>query len=125
MPSVFKSMVLGTGLLAGVAASAHAQSVSALPPTSPPSEQTARSPVYSSTQSVYPRPGGMEVLREEHYQPPANYDSNKSQHPYSTSIGPKPGSHSSGQDEHYQSTGDDAVPSRHPYTSNTGPKPGG
>jgi hypothetical protein len=125
MPSVFKSMVLGTGLLVGLAAAAHAQSVSALPPTSPAAAPTARSPVYSSTQSVYPRPGGMEVLREEHYKPPAGYGADPSQHPYSTSIGPKPGSHSSGQDEHYQSTGEDSAPSRHPYTSNTGPKPGG
>ena len=32
MPSMFKSTVLGFGLLVGAAAIAHAQSVSALPP---------------------------------------------------------------------------------------------
>jgi hypothetical protein len=124
MSNLLKSAVLSLGLLAG-AATAHAQSVSALPPTSPPTAPTARDPVFSSTQSVFPKPGGGAVWQEEHHQPAAaNYDSDKSQHPYSTSIGPKPGSHSSGQDEHYQATEGDSAPARHPYTSTgAGPRP--
>ena len=58
-----KATVLSVGLLAGLAASAHAQSVSALPPT-PPSysstlpAQNSHTGVAGSTQSVYPKPGG-------------------------------------------------------------------
>jgi hypothetical protein len=125
MPSLFKATVLGFGLLAGVAATAQAQSVSALPPTSPPTGQTSTTPPFSSTQSIYPKPGGSQVWQEEHYQPKADYDADKAQHPYSTSIGPKPGAHSSGGEEGYKATDDDKAPGRHPYTANVGPKPGG
>ncbi|MBV9198507.1 MAG: hypothetical protein JO320_05145 [Alphaproteobacteria bacterium] len=124
MASLLKSSVLSLGLLAGAVAAAQAQSVSALPPTSgAPTAYPA--PVTSATQGVFPKPGGNSVWQEEHYQPSASYDADKTQHPYSTSIGPKPGSHSSGQDEHYQSTEQDASPARHPYTGGMGPKPGG
>jgi hypothetical protein len=107
MPSLLKSTVVGFGLLAGVAATAHAQSVSTLPPTTP----TAVAPPYSSTKIVpnpgnstvwqqapnqataagkmYPDPGGSTSWQGEHYQPAPGYESNVSQHPYS-SIGPKP-----------------------------------
>lgn len=126
MPSLFKTTVLSLGLLAGVVATAQAQSVSALPPTSSATGQTAATPPFSSSQSFYPKPGGNQVWQEEHYQPTAGYDTDRGQHPYSTSIGPKPGSHSSGQDEHYQSTDEDAAPARHPYTApGAGPRPGG
>ena len=58
-----RSTVLSVGLLAGLATSASAQSVSALPPTPPSysSTQPAQNPhtgVVGSTQSVYPKPGG-------------------------------------------------------------------
>lgn len=123
MASLIKSTVLGLGLLAGVAATAYAQSVSSLPPAGS-AVPTAQSPVYSSTQSFYPKPGGMEVLKEQHYQPPADYASNPADHPYSTSIGPKPGSHSSGVDQHYQTSEQDSAPAQHPYTSGSvGPRP--
>jgi hypothetical protein len=126
MPRLFTSTVLGVGLLAGVAATAHAQSVSALPPTSPATVQTPKTAPFSSNQSVFPKPGGNSVWQEEHYQPSANYDADAAQHPYSTSIGPKPGSHSSGQDVHYQATDQDQTAGRHPYTATgVGPKPGG
>ena len=75
MVSLLKSTVVSVGLLAGLAASAQAQSVSALPPdagmsepTQPP--QTARSPVFGSTQSFYPKPGGGVVITKERRQPP-------------------------------------------------------
>jgi hypothetical protein len=124
MSSLLKSTALGVGLLAGIAA-AQAQSVSSLPPASGASP-AAPAPVTSSTQSIFPKPGGNAVWQEQHYQPSANYDADKTQHPYSTSIGPKPGAHSSGVDEHYQSTDEDSAPGRHPYTApGLGPKPGG
>jgi hypothetical protein len=124
MSSLLKSTVIGFGLLAGVAATAYAQSVSTLPPTSPATAPTAApAPVTSSAQPASPNPGSNSTWREEHYQPGPDYATDKSQHPYSTSIGPQPGSHSSGQDEHYQATDSDNQPGRHPYTSNMGPKP--
>jgi hypothetical protein len=122
MPSLLKSTALGLGLLAGVTASAYAQSVSSLPPTSGATAPTT-APITSSTQEFYPKPGGQASFKEEHYRPPADYESNKSYHPYSTSIGPKPGSHSSGEDQHYQATDQDSTPGRHPYTGNVGPRP--
>ena len=126
MVSLVKSTVVSVGLLAGLAATANAQSVSALPPGGgvPEPAQTARSPAFGSTQSFFPKPGGGEVIQEEHYQPPADWNSNKADHPYSTSIGPSPGSHSSGQDTHYQTPpGWESATGMHPYTSEAGPKP--
>ncbi len=124
MPSLLKSTALGLALLAGVAATAYAQSVSSLPPAAGATAPTTPPPVTSSTQSFYPKPGGNGIWQEQHYQPSAAYDTEKAQHPYSTSIGPKPGSHSSGQDEHYQATEQDAAPARRPYTSTgNGPRP--
>ena len=91
MAKLFKSTVLSVGLLAGVAAAAHAQSVSALPQDdSAPTAQSARSPVFGSTQSFYPKPGGGQVIQEQHYPPQVNRNSNTSQRPYSTNgAGPK------------------------------------
>jgi hypothetical protein len=120
MSSLLKSAVLGLGLLAGAAATVHAQSVSALPPTSPP---TAGAPATSSAKIV-PNPGGGSSWQEERYQPGPNYGADTSQHPYSTSIGPTPGSYSSGGEENYKATAADQDPSRHPYTATgVGPRP--
>lgn len=99
MSSLLKSTVLSLGVLAGTAAVALAQSVSALPPTNPATAPTVGTP------------------------PASTYAGDKWQHPYSTSVGPQPGSQSSGKDEHYQATEDDNAPSRHPYTSKLGPRP--
>jgi hypothetical protein len=99
MSSLLKSTVLSLGVLAGTAAVALAQSVSALPPSN------AAPAAAPSTSATVP------------------YTADKWQHPYSTSVGPAPGSHSSGKDEHYQATEDDNAPSRHPYTATFGPKP--
>jgi len=122
MSSLLKSTVLTLGVLAGTAAVALAQSVSALPPSSPATAPTAATPSYSTTK-IFPNPGNNTTWEEQHVQPAPSYEVDKSQHPYSTSIGPQPGSHSSGKDEHYQATEGDNAPSRHPYSSNLGPKP--
>jgi hypothetical protein len=124
MSSLLKSTILGVGLLAGIAAVAHAQSVSSLPPTAPATAPTAVTPPLSSTQTPGPNPGLGSSWKEEHYQPTPGYEADKAQHPYSTSIGPQPGSHSSGQDVHYQASDKDSDPARHPYSTNGfGPKP--
>jgi hypothetical protein len=121
MSTLLKSAVLSLGVLAGTAAVALAQSVSTLPPSSPATAPTV-APPSNSTAKIFPNPGNNTTWQEEHAQPAANYEADKSQHPYSTSIGPQPGSHSSGKDVHYEATDGDNAPSRHPYTSNLGPK---
>jgi|SRR5271170_3264224 len=125
MSNIVKSTLLGLGFAIGACAAAQAQSVASLPPNGggAPTLQSAVTQPYGSTQSFYPKPGGSEFFKEPHYQPPADYATNKTDHPYSTSIGPSPGSHSSGTDVHYQGTATDNDPSRHPYTSDAGPKP--
>jgi hypothetical protein len=90
MASLLKSTVLSVGLLAGVAAAAHAQSVSALPEDSSPAGQTARSPEFGSTQSFYPKPGGSQVIQEKHYPPQANWHSTTPQYRSTSGTGPKP-----------------------------------
>ena len=115
MSSLLKSTVLGLALLGGVAATAHAQSVSALPPTSP---ATAPTPAYSSTSKIYPNPGNNVTWQEQHYQ-------GNVQDPYSHSIGPQPGSQSALTPlpgEH--GTQADNSPGQHPYTTpHFGPAP--
>ena len=79
MVSLLKSTVLSVGLLAGLAAIANAQSVSALPPdgNTPLSYgstlpvQNAHTGMAGSTQSFYPKPGGGGLWKEGHYQPSA------------------------------------------------------
>ncbi len=123
MTNLLKSTFLGLGILTAVAATASAQSVSSLPPSGDVASQTPITQPYGSTQSFYPKPGGSAVWKEEHYQPPADYETNKAVHPYSTSIGPKAGSHSSGPEQHYQASGND-TPAQHPYTApGMGPRP--
>jgi hypothetical protein len=88
---LLRSMVLSVGLLAGVAATAHAQSVSTLPPDNGSPTQTARSPVTGSTQSFFPKPGGSQVITQENYQPQASSNSNSAVQPNSKNwAGPKP-----------------------------------
>ena len=100
MLTLCKSTVLSVGLFVGVAATAHAQSVSALPSGGAPAEtqthaQTARSPVFGSTQSFFPKPGGGALIKEEHYQPQADWNANNAAYPSATGWGrpwggPKP-----------------------------------
>jgi hypothetical protein len=78
MASLLNPMILSGALLAGLAATANAQSVSAVPPTgSPPASysstlppQNAHTGISGSTQSFYPKPGGGGLWKEEHYQLP-------------------------------------------------------
>lgn len=124
MACFVRPALFGLGLVIGIIAAAEAQSISALPPRGPSTAPTAKTPPFSSTQSVYPKPGGNSVWRDQHYHPAQQYDADKSQHPYSTSIGPKPGSNSSTGENHYQPTDEDSDPARHPYTAKgVGPKP--
>ncbi len=66
MTKILHAAVLGLGLAAGAVFSAQAQSVSALPPgvDTPTQGQTARTMPFGSTQSVFPKPGGSEVITE-------------------------------------------------------------
>lgn len=126
MPSVVKSTLFGFGLLMGATVAAQAQSVASLPPNGGPAPATVQSAVtqpYGSSQSFYPKPGGSQFFKEQHYQAAADYAANKVDHPYSTSIGPSPGSHSSGKDVHYQPRAADTASGSHPYTAGIGPKP--
>ena len=117
MSSLLKSTVLGLALLGGVAATAHAQSVSALPPTSPATAPSAASTAYSSSK-IYPNPGNNTTWQEEHYQ-------GSTPDPYSHSIGPQPGNQSSLTPlpgDH--GTQADNIPAQHPYTTpHFGPAP--
>jgi hypothetical protein len=126
MPSVVKSTFLGFALVVGGTLAAQAQSVASLPPnggSAPATVQSAVTQPYGSRESFYPKPGGSQFFKEQHYQAPSDYTVNKAAHPYSTSIGPSPGSHSSGRDVHYQATAADSASSAHPYTAGIGPKP--
>ena len=89
MPSLLKSTVLGLGLLVGVAATGYAQSVSALPPTTP----SAETQPYSATK-IHPSPGGSQVWRQEPNQPSAPYR-----------LYPLPGSGTSAPASQYQPVG--------------------
>jgi len=111
MSSPLKSTILGLGLLAGVAATAHAQSVSALPPTSPTTASTAAAPAYSSAK-IYPDPGGSVNIGAEHSQPVA-----------SVKISPDPGGGANWQHQPYAATAVDKDPTRQPYSSHFGPAP--
>jgi hypothetical protein len=96
MVSLLKSTVLGVGLLAGLAATANAQSTSALPSdgsTPPPyggtlRVQNAHTGIAGSTQSFYPKPGGGGVWTERHHQPAAQ--SATGAYPSANETGPKP-----------------------------------
>jgi hypothetical protein len=82
MHSLLKSTVLGLGLLMAVAASAYAQSVSALPPTSPETAPTAVTAPVSSAKTS-PNPGNNSSWKEEHYTPTQS-DNDPGRHPYTT-----------------------------------------
>ena len=92
MVSVLKSTVLSIGLLAGLAAVANAQSVSALPPdgNAAPSyggtlqTQNAHTGIAGSTQSFYPKPGGGGIWKEPSAQ------SISRAYPSTSETGPKP-----------------------------------
>jgi len=89
MVRLLKATVLGIGLLVGVAASGSAQSVSALPPTTPSTEAQP----YSATK-IHPSPGGSQVWRQEPNQPTPSYR-----------LYPLPGSSTSAPASQYQPIG--------------------
>jgi hypothetical protein len=82
MNSLFKSTVLAVGLLTAVTATAHAQSVSALPPTSAEPAPTATMPPVSSAK-ITPNPGNNSTWQEQHYTAVPS-DNDPARHPYST-----------------------------------------
>jgi hypothetical protein len=92
MKNVLKSTVLGLALLAGAAATAQAQSVSSLPPTSPPAASTtpATTPPAASTAKILPSPGDNSAWKEPHYQS-TEADKDPARHPYTApKFGPAP-----------------------------------
>jgi hypothetical protein len=112
MSSLIKSTVLSLALLGGVAATAHAQSVSALPPTGPATAPSAATTAYSSAK-IYPDPGGSVNFREEHSAPVS-----------SAKVYPDPGGSANWQNQHYTTTEGDKDPAKAPYsTSHFGPAP--
>jgi hypothetical protein len=89
MISLFRSTLLGVGLLAGIAATAHAQAVSALPPTNAATVSAATTPPVSSAK-IYPSPGNGTAWQGQHYQT-SDADRDPARHPYSTpKFGPAP-----------------------------------
>ncbi len=89
MRSLLKSTVMGVGLLAAVTATAYAQSVSALPPTSSETATTATMPPVSSAK-ITPSPGNETAMQQEHYTPVPS-DNDPARHPYTAPhFGPAP-----------------------------------
>ena len=82
MWSVVKLTVLGAALLTGMALAAQAQSASA---GGTPAQVAPAHP-------FGPKPGSTKLLKNQHYVPPADYQTNVKLHPYSEPgrIGPKP-----------------------------------
>ncbi len=127
MWSLTKSTLLGLGLLAGGAAAAHAQSVAKLPPAGSTPPAVIQAPVYSAPQVASPNPGSnVSIPTTEHFQKPADWDTNPAYHPYSTSgMGPNPGSGVTANNEPHQPSPGSDSPARHPYSQGgTGPQPG-
>jgi hypothetical protein len=111
MSNLLKSTVLGLGLLAGVAATAHAQSVSALPPSSPATAPTATTTPQTYTRT-FPDPGGSVNWTEQHSQSAAT-----------TKMSPDPGGSVNWEHQPYTAT-TDKDPTHQPYsTSHFGPAP--
>jgi hypothetical protein len=87
---LLKSVCLCVGLSAGGFATAHAQSVSTLPPTGPSTAPTTTTTRPPSSTKIYPNPGLASQWEEEHYKP-VEADSDLNRHPYSTPhFGPPP-----------------------------------
>ena len=90
MHSLLKSTILGVGLIAGVSATVHAQSVSALLPTNPAPAPLATTPPVVSSAKIYPNPGVGGEWKEEHHQA-TETDNDPGRHPYSVGhFGPSP-----------------------------------
>jgi hypothetical protein len=84
MYGLLKSAVLGAALLTGMAVAAQAQSVSATPPAGAAPQQSVNPHPYG------PKPGGGKAWKQEHYQNPPDYATNRAFHPYSMhGMGPQ------------------------------------
>jgi hypothetical protein len=105
MSTFVKPIVLGLGLVAGIALSAQAQTVPATPGPSvaalPPTDQGPRTashnfvqgdrPVAVAPSGAYigPAPGASTGAMPPHYEKSADWDQNTSLHPYTSGQGPK------------------------------------
>ncbi|HEX3860422.1 MAG TPA: hypothetical protein VHY35_01865 [Stellaceae bacterium] len=107
MPTLLKPLLLGLGLVAGMAIAAQAQTVSSaptpntsianLPPEGPrPSSlenipnNGPHMPVTASGNYPGPAPGASNGQMPPHYEKPADWDSNVAMHPYTSHMGPNP-----------------------------------
>jgi hypothetical protein len=77
MRGLLKSTVLGAVFLTGMALAAQAQSVSASPPAGGARQQSVTSHPFG------PKPSGSHAWKQEHYQNPADYATNRAYDPYS------------------------------------------
>ena len=103
---MIKQLVLGLGLIAGVALAAQAQTVSGtvtpgpsianLPPDGPrPNSLGAipggqHMPVTESGNYIGPAPGATNGQMPPRFEKPADWEQNTALHPYSSNLGPKP-----------------------------------
>jgi hypothetical protein len=89
MHNLLKSTALSAALLAGLAITAQAQSVSSLPPTSRATPPVTTAPPLS-TAKIEPNPGVNESWKDQHYKPTQS-DNSPARHPYTTPhFGPAP-----------------------------------
>jgi hypothetical protein len=80
MNGLLKSTALGAVLLTGMALAAQAQSVSASPPAGGAPQQSMKPHPFG------PKPSASRTWKQEHYQNPADYATNRAYHPYSMSA---------------------------------------
>ena len=90
MHNLLKSAVLAAGVSIGIAAIAHAQSVSNLPPAGAVTVPTATTSSGPSA-NIYPDPGSSTKWKAEHYQAAQSATEPPERHPYSAPhFGPAP-----------------------------------
>lgn len=120
-----KSTVLSLAFMAGVAMAAHAQSVANLPPAGA-SATPAQPPAYAAPQARGTNPGGgTGIPTAEHFQKPADWDSNRAYHPYTTSgTGPSPGAGVTANNEPTLPTGANLAAPYSSRSSGSGPSAG-
>src|SRR5215831_1417481 len=114
MSGLLKSTVLGAVLLTGMALAAQAQSVSASPPAGGAPQQSVKPHPFG------PKPSGSHTWKQERYQNPADYATNRAYHPYSVhgmGQSQSPWFGTAPQGEHYQNPADYATNrAYHPYS---------
>ena len=138
LPTLCKSVALGAAFLGGIAIGANADplchagvdscqppagGVAALPPAdSAPPPHSATLPnvdifggqlnlhPYSSP-GVGPRVSSFGTVRAEHYEVPADFDTNVSLHPYTSGVGPWPSARQEPPSHHYRKSPSPTTPS--------------